>query len=47
LGRRDPDQLSTADVEDFCRRSRYVLCPVFNDTESVDISGFLEEDEAP
>jgi hypothetical protein len=46
LCRQDPNQLSPADIEAFCRRSRYVLCPAFNEAESVDLTGIIEDEPA-
>lgn len=44
--RQHPDRLNAKNVEEYCRRSRYVLCPVFNLAESVDLAGIFDDDEA-
>jgi hypothetical protein len=44
--RQSPSRLSPADIEDYCRRSRYVLCPIFNEAQCVDLTGIFEDDAA-
>lgn len=41
---REAHLLSPMEIESYCRRSRYVLCPVFNEAESVDLTDIFEDE---
>lgn len=43
--RPDSHTLGPGDIEEYCRRSRHVLCPVFNVAESVDLSDIFADDQ--